>query len=82
MELERHLLASCTLAIIIFGCFGNILSALVFLQVLYFKYLGTPFLPSPRLFFLFRVYIMSVKDSGRLTTELVRSLSILKNLNF
>nr|CAD2179681.1 unnamed protein product [Meloidogyne enterolobii] len=32
MELERHLLASCTLAIIIFGCFGNILSALVFLQ--------------------------------------------------
>ncbi|KAF7634412.1 Npr-3 [Meloidogyne graminicola] len=32
MELERHLLASCTLSIIIFGCFGNILSALIFLQ--------------------------------------------------
>ena len=43
MELERHLLATCTLAIIIFGCFGNILSALVFLQVFIYFILNLKF---------------------------------------
>lgn len=33
MEFQQHLLASCTLAIIVFGCFGNVLSVMVFLKV-------------------------------------------------
>jgi hypothetical protein len=33
MESLRHILASATLAIIVFGCFGNLMSMLVFMKV-------------------------------------------------
>lgn len=35
MDAFRHTLASCSLAMVVFGCFGNFLSASIFLRVLF-----------------------------------------------